>query len=192
MKKIGNSPAGLIGLIILLLTSSISFGQTEEQKAKFEEERIAYFTKELQLNDAEAEKFWPAYNDFNNRKMKIAEEEKSILSYFYKNSENMSDQEISKSLSDLLEINKQRNKLEIDYQNKFMEILPERKVLLLYVVERQFRRHIIERIRHHDQGPGSGQGQRQGQGGGNSKDGRGYEPGDPDNNPIPAPSPIPN
>ena len=155
MKRLNIKPICLCTLVILLAISSVSFGQTEEQKAKFKQEQIAFFTNELQLTDAESEKFWPLYDDFNNRKMKIAEEEKSILSYFHNNSDNMSESEISESLSKILDIIKRRNKLEIDYHNKFKEILPEKKVLQLYVVDRQFRRHIIGRLR---QGPGQGEG----------------------------------
>jgi hypothetical protein len=177
MKSIINYPIWLITLVIILTSSEVSFGQTEEQKAKFKEEQIAFFTKELQLSDAEAEKFWPLYNDFNNRKMKIADEEKSILNYFHNNSDNMSKSEISESLTKILDISNRRHNLEIDYHNKFKEILPEKKVLQLYVVDRQFRRHIIGRLRH---GQGQGRGSKEGgksRGSGNNQD---------------APSPISN
>ena len=169
MNRIISNPFSLITLLILLTTSSVSFGQTEEQKAKFNKERIAFFTNELQLTDAEAKKFWPLYNDFNNRKMKIAEEEKSILSYFHNNSDNMSETEITESLSKILDISNRRHKLELDYHNKFKEILTEKKVMQLYVTDRQFRRHIIGRLRHSNQGQGPGQGEGRGSGSGNNR-----------------------
>ena len=118
MKRLIINPICLFTLVILLANSSVSFGQTEEQKAKFKEEQITFFTNELQLTDAESEKFWPLYDDFNNRKMKIAEEEKSILSYFHNNSDNMSESEISESLSKILDISKRRHNLEIETNEK--------------------------------------------------------------------------
>ena len=149
-------------LVLLALTPFLS-GQTDEQVARFEEEKIAFFTKELQLTEAESEKFWPLYNDFNNRIMKISEDERNTLRYFHGNMENLSDQEVSDMLAKYLDLNNQKHKLELEYHKKFREILPDQKVMMMYVAERQFRMHLIRKLKEpgQGQGPGPGQGGRQ-------------------------------
>jgi len=86
-----------LALFILVLViggrSSLS-AQTEEQKKRFEEEKIAFYTERMELTDSEAAKFWIIHNDYHNRKMRIAEDEKSSMQYCYKNLANMSDEEV--------------------------------------------------------------------------------------------------
>ncbi|MBN1131632.1 MAG: hypothetical protein JXR52_05030 [Bacteroidales bacterium] len=140
-------------LLTAIFCAPFLSAQTEEQKKRFEEEQIAFFNQELQLTEKEAEKFWPIYNDFNNRKMRIMEEEKNLLWYFNRNSENISAEEIDELLTKYLEINERKNQLERDYHNEFKKILPPKKVMMLYVADRQFRMHLIRQIRHHGQSP---------------------------------------
>jgi hypothetical protein len=142
-------------LLVSLVLVPDSMAQTEEQLARFEEERVAFFTRELQLSETESEHFWPLYNDFDNRRMKISEEERNTLRYYHNNYENMSEQEISEILTKYVDLNNQKHILEREYHNKFREILPDKKVMMLYVVERQFRMHLIRRLRE----PGTGMGQ---------------------------------
>ena len=51
--------------------------QSEEQIEKFKKERVAFFTERLEFTDAEAKAFWPMYEDFSNRKMKLVEDERN-------------------------------------------------------------------------------------------------------------------
>jgi len=152
-------PVMTITLLLFIAVSLNLAGQSEEQIARFEEEKIAFFTKELQLTEAESEKFWPLYNDFSNRFMKLAEEERNTLRYFHNNQENLNDEEVSDLLDKYLDITNQKHKLEVEYYKKFKEILPERKVMMLYVAERQFRMHLIRKLKNPGQGPGQGSGQ---------------------------------
>ena len=146
----------IFSLLFSLSISSFLFAQSEEQIKRFEEEKVAFFNRELQLTDSEAEKFWPIYNDFYNRKMRIGEDEKNLLRYFEKNRDNINDQEISDLLAKYIDINDRKNQLEKEYHNEFKKILPDKKVMMLYVVDRQFRMHLIRQIRHSGQGQDPG------------------------------------
>ena len=75
-QTITRSLTAIVSLVLILWTGTV-FAQSEEQIEKFNQERETYFTEELELTDAEAEAFWPLYNDFHNRKMKIIEEERN-------------------------------------------------------------------------------------------------------------------
>ena len=159
----------LTGTALLLFMAGWTpiLGQTEEQIKKFKKEREVYFTEELELTDSEAKTFWPLYDDFHNRKMKLVEDERNTYSYAYKNADNLTKEEILEILAKVGKLKEDQLKLEAEYyQDKFMKALPAKKVLKLGKVEWDFRRHLMRELRgqgHRDQSnrggrPGGGQG----------------------------------
>jgi len=125
--------------------------QSEEQIEKFKKERETYFTERLELTESESKAFWPLYNDFYNRKMKLVEDERNSFSYAHKNAANLSDEEITETLDKIRKLKEEQLTLENDYyQNKFLKVLPPKKVLKLYKVEWDFRRHLLRQIRSKD------------------------------------------
>ena len=172
-RTITRSLAAIVSLVLILWTGTL-FAQSEEQIEKFNQEREAYFTEELELTDAEAEAFWPLYNDFHNRKMKIIEEERNTFRYSHKIADNLSDQEINETLEKILVLKNEQFELEQKYyRSKFPEVLPPKKVLKLYKAEWDFRGHLIRKIRGHGQGGPGGPNER---GKGKSRSGSGQEP----------------
>ncbi len=137
--------------LMLVLSASLVplLAQSEEQVEKFNKEREAYFTEHLELTDSESKTFWPLYNDFHNRKMKLVEDERTAFSYAYKNAENLSDKEITETLDKIRKLKEEQLTLETEYyQVKFMKVLPPKKVLKLYKVEWDFRRHLLRQLRN--------------------------------------------
>lgn len=128
-----------------------ALAQTDEQREKFKKDREAYYNEKLELTDQEIKAFWPIYNDFHNRRMKLAEDERNTFTYAQNNANNLSDQEINNNLKKIRELKEQQIQLENQYyQDKFPKALPPKKVLKLYAVEWDFRRHLLRRLR--DQG----------------------------------------
>ena len=151
----------------LLLWSMAANAQSEEQIKKFNEERETYFNEQLELSGSEKKAFWPVYNDFTKRKMKVMEEERNTFRYSHENAENLSDEEINEILARILTYKEQVFQLEQKYyKEKFPSVLPPEKVLKLYKVEWDFRRHLVKKLRGggHGKGPGQGPGAGPGQG----------------------------
>ena len=154
----------LPALIILFTTSGMILAQSQEQIDKFNKERTAYFTEKLELSDAESKAFWPLYEDFHNRKMKLIEDERNTWSYAHKNADNLTEKEILETLEKGYTLKAKQLTLEREYyQDKFLDALPTKKVLKLGKVEWDFRRHLINELRgdgksHRGQGKGTGAG----------------------------------
>ena len=152
----------LSALVFLFSTSGMLQAQSQEQIDKFNKERTAYFTEKLELTDAESKAFWPLYNDFHNRKMKLIEDERNTWSYAHKNADNFSDKEILETLEKGYTLKEQQLALEVEYyQDKFLDALPAKKVLKLGKVEWDFRRHLLNELRgqgrsHGGKGKGAG------------------------------------
>jgi hypothetical protein len=150
--------------MFILATPGSLLAQSQEQIDKFNAERKVYFTEKLQLTDAEAKAFWPLYEDFQNRKMKLVEDERNTWSYAHKNADHLSEDEILETLEKVYNLKERQLDLEIEYyQGKFLKALPAKKVLQLGKVEWDFRRHLLEKLRENDddrRGQGGGSGNR--------------------------------
>jgi hypothetical protein len=163
----------LTGSMLLLFMAGILplLGQTEEQIEKFKKEREAYFTKELELTEAESKAFWPLYDDFYNRKMKLVKDERNTYHYAHKNADNLSKEEILETLVKINKLKVDQLKLEAEYyQDKFMKALPAQKVLKLGKVEWDFRRHLMRELRGQGRDDQGKNGSRQGGGKGGGQD----------------------
>jgi len=133
----------------------ILLAQTQEQIDQFNKERKTYFTEKLELTDAEVKAFWPLYEDFANRKMKLVEDERNTYGYAHKNADNLSDKEIKETLAKAFRLKEEQLALEKDfYQNKFMTVLPAKKVMKLGKVEWDFRRYLMRKLREKGDGDG--------------------------------------
>jgi hypothetical protein len=152
-----------LSLAIFICASTAKLNaQSQEQIEKFNEERKAYFTEKLELTEQESKAFWPLYEDFQNRKMKLVEDERNTWSYAHKNAENLSDQEILETLEKGYTLKVKQLELEREYyQEKFLEALPTKKVLKLGKVEWDFRRYLLRKLREDRNGK---RGQRGGSG----------------------------
>lgn len=160
----------LTSALFLMATSEALMAQSQEQIDKIEEERKAYFTEKLELTDQESKAFWPLYDDFHNRKMKLVEDERNTWMYAHKNADHLSDKEILETLEKGYNLKAEQQSLEREYyQEKFLKALPAKKVLKLGKVEWDFRRYLLKKLREDGQG-------KRGQGGGSGKKSDGPEP----------------
>ncbi len=146
----------LVCLLLAALPVSLAGQQwNNPQSQRFEEEKIAYFTEKLSLSEVEAEEFWPIFNDLHNRRMKINQDEKSLLDYYSTNAQYMSDDEVGETVKKYLDLQEQRRTLESEYHHKLVGVLGERKVMTLYTLEREFRLYLLRKFRHQNR-PGRG------------------------------------
>jgi hypothetical protein len=153
MNRIVTRMLSVAAFALFICWTADALAQTEEQIKRFNQERNTYFTEKLELTTAEAEAFWPLYNDFFNRKMKIMEDEKNTFRYSNENADNLSDKEITETLDKISRLRSDLCQLEQEYYHeKFQQALPPKKVLKLYKVEWDFRHYLIDKIR--DQGQG--------------------------------------
>ena len=115
--------------------------------------KIAYITERLELTPAEAEKFWPVYNDYNSKKDKVLQDMRKVRRHYIENHENMNEEEHLELLEKFIKLQKEDADLLPSYQEKFIQVLPAKKVMKLYIAEIQFKNYLLEKLRDH-QGQG--------------------------------------
>lgn len=134
-------------ILLLILFTVNSYAQTDSKPNKVYQAKVQFFNKKLNLTPIESKKFWPIYNDYQSRKNKLSGEKRNLIQYFNENKQNMSGDEIEQSLNRYIEIEKEISQLLEEYNNKFKQILPDEKVLQIYITEVQFRNYLLQKLR---------------------------------------------
>jgi len=124
-----------------------TFTQVRIAGEQVQVERIAYFTEKIGLTAAEAQLFWPIYNEMDNKRTALFEERAAIMQKFTKDADKLNDKQIDEQLNRMVDIQQQEMALPAEYDAKFRKVLSARKVMNLYVAEMGFRTYLLQRMR---------------------------------------------
>jgi hypothetical protein len=145
-------------LSFLLLTITIfSFAQSQEEKDKVEQLRIAFLTEELDLSVAESQQFWPIYNEYKGTSAKT----EAIIKELHKEmkkTENPSASKVQDAINDMADAKAMQVVSEREYLSQSLKVLGPDKTLKLVKSEKEFRRRIMKNLK----GIGGNQGGRPG------------------------------
>jgi hypothetical protein len=142
----------LLRILFMTLITLPSFAQDEELPAtvdpKVEEKvraaHIAYITDQLALTPEEAEKFWPIYREFSEKKKEIRQQ----LKQSKKNPDpNKTVEENEKELvNQQFDVKQKELNLEKDYSGRLLKVISAQKLRTLPDAERRFRQMILDQI----------------------------------------------
>ncbi len=153
-------------LLALLMGCLAFFGTTAltaqdkkgkgDKKEKINELRKKYFNEKLALSDAEQKAFWPLYDEYKQKEKALRDSFKSK----YKPNDVifMDDKKAEEFLNATIKLNDDQNSLFKEYILKFKKVLPVKKVAMLPMVEREFKKEILSKAGEHKKpgGPGPG------------------------------------
>lgn len=128
--------------ISFILATSI---MTAQGGNRVEQAKIAFITQKLNLTTAEAEKFWPLYNEFRLKSKDLKKGKRGDLRDLV--GENITDKEADELLQEVLLIDQKLLDLRKEYYMKFKQILPAKKVILLVQAEKEFNKELISFIK---------------------------------------------
>ncbi len=130
----------------LMLTGQEQHPRFEKMLDEYQNERVAFLTRQLDLTPAEAEKFWPIYNEYLKKRDEVLRERRPR----HKGPpdfDQMTDQELDEMLKLQLDSEIKLQHLKKEYFTKIRKELSARKVAKLYMAEQQFMNHMINRFR---------------------------------------------
>lgn len=140
-------------LSAIVLMSIVAFAQPkngfkgnkgpEQWRERMRAEQVAFITSELNLTEAEAQAFWPVYNDVQNKRREAF---KASAEAFQALSEGIEGDNVNKLLDKYLESKKDAEKIESEAINRFKKVLPKEKVAKLVLAEEKFRHRQISRL----------------------------------------------
>lgn len=139
--------------VFLLLGTNILLAQDNKNlNNQVKAKRIAFFTEKLQLTPAEAQKFWPVYNEYDAKKTVITAEKRKLTDFFQKNSASMTENDIDLTIAKFIQFTKQETALLEEYNKKFRQILPAQKVMNLYLAEVEFKIILLNMLKANTKG----------------------------------------
>lgn len=131
-----------------LLFISAAFYAQQDKREQIRSLKVAYLTEALSLTPAEAQKFWPLYNAYDDQQFDIrAEKLKNLKARFNSNPDGMTDKEAQLLLTqmDNTEDKLYENKKKF-YQN-VKTVLGPVKILKLRKAEDDFNRRLLKQYR---------------------------------------------
>lgn len=114
---------------------------------KLKAEKIAFFTNALSLTPTEAEKFWPIYNELDKKKFEIVYKRQNFIKQINEVPQNKSEKEIAELSRKIAATFVEEGKLSVEYNEKFLKVLPAKKVVLLFNADWQLRHKLLNSFR---------------------------------------------
>ena len=136
--------------ILFLLVTTFAFAQGHKEKQeKIKALKVAYITEQLELTTDEAQKFWPIYNDYQEKQFDLRHEKmRTILGKLdVGNIEKLSEKEASALLSQMQGVEETLFTLQKKYIKDLQSILSDKKIMKLKKAEGDFNRHLLKQMR---------------------------------------------
>ena len=105
---------------------------------------MAYINENVGLTTAEAEKFWPVYNEYND---KIRAIRKNLRQSYKKMPENLSEQEAEQLHVLFIQSKQAEADVHRQYNEKIKAIIGAKKIVKLHVAEEEFRIKVMKSIK---------------------------------------------
>jgi len=146
-------------ILVLVLINIPMFAQRKERpgKEQMQAQKVAYITNRLQLTPDESAKFWPIYNEWEAKRTDIRESEE-----LPEDISSLSDKEAEALLNDIMTQKDKELALLKTYVGKLKTAVPTKKVAQLLLVERDFRKEMMENIKSRMENRQQRQGSRRG------------------------------
>lgn len=137
----------LIIVFILTLTTNLVFSQrpgAHRSREQIEAARIGLITERLNLTPEQAEKFWPLYKEFNDKRKQLMEGLREQRESF--DAVNATEEQ----RQEMLKLDFQRKQegldLEKEYSEKMLSVISTQQLISLRKAEREFREMLFKRI----------------------------------------------
>lgn len=135
-----------IYMILFFLAASVPGGAQNPNMERLNAYKIAFITRKLDLTTQEAEKFWPAYNEFQDKRFLIQQNRQQINRSINQSSNALSDKELTELGDKWVNLDIDESALLKDFHNKLKSILPPLKIIRLYQAEAQYRQQLLNEL----------------------------------------------
>ena len=115
------------------------------RKERVAQLKIAFITKELELTTAEAEKFWPLYNEMSSSIKKERKSRKEKSKTLKANYETLTESEVKKTTEQILDSQIKEVTIRKEYMEKIAGVITYKAVKLL-TVEQKFKQELLNKL----------------------------------------------
>lgn len=133
-------------VFIFIALGAKAYSQTDDTEKALKAEKVAFLTKKLDLTQDEAKKFWPLYDEYWEKKIKILNDRRKLADDFIQNINNITDKEAIDYARRYVESQKRESDLIAEYNKLLLQILPPKKVMLLYQSNYEFKNYLLQKV----------------------------------------------
>ncbi|MEZ4909497.1 MAG: hypothetical protein R2774_01415 [Saprospiraceae bacterium] len=112
---------------------------------RIKSQKVAFISEKLKLTEAEAQRFWPIYNDYQSQMMDLKDELQM------RPDPNMTDAEAEKLMNNFLAMREKEIQLQRLYIQKFKTAISPKKIAMLYRAEKEFKEEMVSKIKERKQ-----------------------------------------
>lgn len=131
-------------ILLIFLLWQEAFGQGNDAREKIEAARIALITERLGLSPEQAEKFWPIYNEYDQKRRDLSRDLQRARNQVDIN--NMTEEQSQNLMNMSLDIRERQFQLEKQYAQRLTNVITAQQLLSLKKAEDDFRRMILRRL----------------------------------------------
>lgn len=143
-------------IVLIIVMAAISFngwsqkqGQSANAKSKLEAARIAMITERLSLTPAQAEKFWPLYNQYAQERRGL--QQQALQTRKGVDMQNLTEEQSQMLLKSHQAFKQDKLDLENKYSTKINNVISSRQMVALKKAEDDFRTMILNRLEQRKQ-----------------------------------------
>ncbi|MTI26749.1 hypothetical protein [Fulvivirga kasyanovii] len=140
----------IIMVLLLVFSGTLLMAQSKEALEKIESARIALITERLELTPEQAEKFWPLYREYSEKRKELRQEFMDARQSVDR--KDMTEEESKMLLNKGLELKERQLNIDRTYAERLTRVISTQQLLQLRKAEDDFRRMLLERLeRRRDQ-----------------------------------------
>lgn len=128
---------------VLLSSLQVTAQEKEEHRERIKALKTAFITEGLNLSPQDAEKFWPIYNDFNEKRRRLYKKEHADLGEM----ECISEEKAEKMLQEYVNIEREDYLLKKKFFSDLKTIFTAKQIIQLKKIEDDFNRKLIKEYR---------------------------------------------
>ena len=113
--------------------------------------KVAFITKALNLTSAEAEKFWPIYNEYQDKREVVRKQLQADYKIIREQADQLSPEELTRIADEEVSLKVKDAALVSEMHEKLKKVLPSKKLAQLYVAEDDFKKWLIEKMTEDNQ-----------------------------------------
>lgn len=108
--------------------------------------RVAFITERLDLTPAEAQVFWPVYNEYQDKREALRKESHENRRKVREQGDQLSDEELLRLADEEMRIRQEDVRLQSELHEKLKKILPAKKLAQLYIAEEDFKKKLVKMV----------------------------------------------
>lgn len=151
----------ITGLVVaaLLISTNLIFAQPGKKfqdggpkEEKIEAFKIGFLTKRLDLTPEEAKVFWPVFNKYTDELKELRKNRRKALLEAREDFSSMPEKDVEKLVDNEMAFRQSELDIMKKYHAQFKQVLPIKKVAILYKTEEDFKRELLQRLKERKQG----------------------------------------